>query len=174
MLSSSLFKISMQQVDKNATIKVINNIHRNFDSNSLFRIHTFMIPDLHDSSPFARYPRLISGTGFPVNSSQFNNQFHVCGQFPGIPPAAVKSRGVGVGVGGWGGWGGGGWGVGVGGGGGGGWGGVHGEVSRADMPTSLCQEQTPLLYCVRFRYTEVSIKMVYGSNITINTMYYTL
>ena len=36
---------------------------------------------------------LISDVGFPVNSSMLNtDQFHLCGQFPGIPPAAVKSR----------------------------------------------------------------------------------
>ena len=36
---------------------------------------------------------LISDTGFPVSSSQLDtDQFQLCGQYPGIPPAAVKSR----------------------------------------------------------------------------------
>ena len=36
---------------------------------------------------------LISDTGFPVSSSQLDtDQFQLCGQYPGIPPASVKSR----------------------------------------------------------------------------------
>ena len=89
MLMSWIVKPSVQQVNENITIE-INNTDKssNFDSNSLNQIHTFIIP-ARLKDPLV----LISSTGFPVNSSQFNtNQFHLCGQFPGVPPAGVKSR----------------------------------------------------------------------------------
>ena len=88
-LRSSTVTEMLAEVDENVTAE-INNIYWTFNlgSRSLYHIHNFMIADrLKD------FRVLISETGFPVNTSQFNTeQFHLCGQFPGMPPAGVKSR----------------------------------------------------------------------------------
>ena len=88
-LRSSTVTEMLAEVDGNVTAE-INNIYCTFNlgSRSLYHIHNFMIADL-----LKDFRVLISETGFPINTSQFNTeQFHLCGQFPGMPPAGVKSR----------------------------------------------------------------------------------
>ena len=77
------------QVCSNVSIKcIICSQYAMFSITQLFKQSTFVIPER-----LSDFRVLVSNTSFPVTSSQLaTEQFRLCGQFPGIPPAAAISR----------------------------------------------------------------------------------
>ena len=77
------------QVCSNVSIKcIICSQYAMFSITQLFKQSTFVIPER-----LSDFRVLVSNMSFPVTSPQLaTEQFRLCGQFHGIPPAAAISR----------------------------------------------------------------------------------